>query len=69
MCTTILQMSKFKTKDKKGKGEFNSILQKETAQNARGDAHQGDMIFEVAFLKFMFSKKAKIFTIKLTLTK
>ena len=66
-------MSKFKTKDKKGKGEFNSILQKETAQNARGDAHQGDMIFEGAFLKFMFSKKAKknykIFTVDLTLTK
>ena len=65
-------MSKFKTKDKKGKGEFNSILQKETAQNARGDAHQGDMIFEVAFLKFMFSmrdtKIDKIFTVDLTLT-
>ena len=43
--TTILQMSKFKTKDKKGKGEFNSILQKETAQNARGDAQWSDFIF------------------------
>ena len=43
-------MSKFKTKDKKGKGEFNSILWKETAQNARGDVQWGDIVFEIASL-------------------